>query len=333
MSKLAVFTSLFALIVMTGACPSWSMAQSPWQQSTFKENNLSVEVGAKIFDRPGDDSTTPVISDSLTNTTLFDQEEATEFGTSFGVEIKVNAAGRYNRIFEFRTVLTQWDESSAIFGNNLESVFSPAPLDLSVFTPPQSVFYNTQSDYYSFELMSKRAVCQGLTLSVGPRFISTDDTINIQSNTATNDPVLGPNAATQLNSFDAKNSLIGVQVGVEVNRPIAQSVYFTFFGRAGGYHNGTRLDTAASITDTLGLNTTPATATRRTRSTEAFVGELGGRVNVELLQNCISTYLGYEATVIDGIALSSQNLTNLGRIDTNNTLFFQAITFGVNLSY
>ena len=93
MSKLAVFTSLFALIVMTSVCPSWSVAQSVWQQPTSRKK-ASVEVGAKIFDRPGDDSNNPIIFDSVTNTTLLSQEQATDFGTDFGIEI-IELTSRY----------------------------------------------------------------------------------------------------------------------------------------------------------------------------------------------------------------------------------------------
>jgi len=301
-SKLAVFTSLFALIVMTSVCPSWS--------------------------RPGDDSNNPIIFDSVTNTTLLSQEQATDFGTDFGIEVKVSVPDHHhNRDWEFRTIIATWEEDRAIFGNNLASSFFPDPQDpTTVFVPPQAVTYDFESDYFSFELMRKQAIRPGLTFSAGPRFISTSDEIAIVATVT----------GSQFNDFEAKNSLVGLQVGLEVNRPIAQSLYFTVFGRAGGYYNGTRFDTATSTMDTLGITNTPVTQTRQTRSTESFVAEAGGRLNFEILPNSLSTFIGYEATVIDGIALSQANVGNVANIfpiDTNNTVFFQAITFGANLSY
>ena len=56
-------------------------------------------------------------------------------------------------------------------------------------------------------------------------------------------------------------------------------------------------------------------------------------MNFEIIPNGLSTYLGYEATVIDGIALAAPNVIDTSPIDTNNTVFFDAITFGVNLSF
>ena len=125
MSKLAVFTSLFAMIVMTGVCPSWSLAQSPWRQSTLNTNRMSVEVGARVFDRPGDDSGGAVVTDSVTNSTLLSNERVTDLGSNFGVEVKVTAPGYHERSLEFRTVLVNWDEQNSIAGPNLASSFFP----------------------------------------------------------------------------------------------------------------------------------------------------------------------------------------------------------------
>ena len=335
MSKLAVFTSLFALMVTTGVCPSWSMAQSVWQQPTSR-NKMSLEIGAKIFDRPGDDSLAPVITDSLTNTTLLNQEQATDFGSDFGVEVKVNVPGRFGQGFEFRSIITDWDQQRTIFGNNLASPFFPDPLDPAIpFVAPQTVIYDIESEFYSFELMQKRVVRPGLTVSAGPRFISTQDLILISGITNTTDAATGTAVTvTQDNDFEAKNSLIGLQLGLELNRPVAQSpsLYFTAFGRAGGYYNATRFDTISSTTDTTGALAT-FNQTRQTRSTESFVAEAGGRLNFEIIPNSFATFVGYEATVIDGIALASANVANINPIDTNNTVFFHAITFGAKLSY
>ena len=297
---------------------------------------MSVEIGAKIFDRPGDDSLAPVITDSLTNTTLLNQDQATDFGSDFGIEVKVDIPGQFDRGFELRTIITRWDQERTIFGNNLASPFFPDPQNAAVpFVPPQVVTFDIESDFYSFELMRKRVVRPGLTLSAGPRFISTDDLLLIATGTTTTDAATGVLVTgNQFNDFEAKNSLIGLQVGVEVNRPVAQSLYFTAFGRAGGYYNSTRFNTETFITDTLGLTTTPIINTRQTRSTESFVAEDGGRLNFEIIPNSFSTFVGYEATVIDGIALSSANVANaILPIDTNNTVFFHAITFGAQLSY
>lgn len=320
MSKLAVFTSLFALIFMAGICPSQSMAQSPWTQSTLRENKLSVQVEGKVFDREGNGLGFPVVSDSVTNTTLLTADRATDFGSDFGLELRATLPGINKNSFEFRAVIAEWDEQRPTSGANLAS-----PLFPDAANPPTSLQLDIEADYFSFELMRKREVLPGVTVSAGPRFISTSDSINTFSNTPA-----GPLAGPLFSEFEAKNSLVGGQVGLEFNRPVGQSIYVTLFGRAGGYYNGTRFATSAAPTAEGFSN---PIETNRNRSTESFVADLGGRVHFEIIPNGLSSYVGYEATVIDGITLSAENIFNPGRLDTNNTVFFQAITFGVNLSY
>ena len=70
------------------------------------------------------------------------------------------------------------------------------------------------------------------------------------------------------------------------------------------------------------------------QSTEAFLGEVGGKVHFDLIPNCLSAYAGYEATWIDGIALAPANVGNLGpAVITQNTSFWHAITFGAHMNY
>ena len=332
MSKLAVYTSLFALIVMTGISPSWSLAQSPWQQPTSNPNRMSVEVAAKVFDRPGDDPSSAVIFDSVTNVTLLDNERATDFGSQFGVEIKLSVPSRldYDTGFEFRTVLVNWDEENSFVGDNLASDFFPDALN-----PPETFDFDIRSDYYSFELVKKRTVRRGLTASGGVRYISTSDLISTTGTDTIAIPgIVGGTVASAFNDFEATNSLVGLQFGLEYNQPVAQSVFITVFGRAGGYYNGTEFNTSSSTTDPTGILNTPIVETGRFQSTESFVGEAGGRVNFQVIPNCFTTFIGYEATVIDGIALAAANVAQpTTGIDTNNTVFFQAVTFGAKLTY
>lgn len=321
MSKLAVFTSLFALIFMAGICPSQSMAQSPWTQSTLRENKLSVQVEGKVFDREGNGSDDAVVFDSVTNATLLTGDQATDFGSDFGLELRATLPGINKNSFEFRAVIAEWDEQRTASSANLQSALLIDPIN-----PPASLQVDVEADYFSFELMRKREVLPGVTVSAGPRFISTSDTTSIISNQPA-----GPFAGEVFTDFEAKNSLIGGQVGLEFNRPIGQSIYVTLFGRAGGYYNGTRYDVASAFGPTE--STGGVGRANLSRSTESFVADLGGRVHFEIIPDGLSSYIGYEATAIDGIALSAENIFNTGTIDTNNTVFFQAITFGVNLSY
>jgi hypothetical protein len=317
--KLAVFATLFAAVAVTGfgMCPNLAVAQNPWQQSTLNENKMSIEVGAKVFDR-GSDATGALVVDTTTGSTLLSNQQATDFGSSFGAEVKLNFPGMYDRGVEVRAVIGNWDQDFSVAGATLGSTFFPDPLN-----PPTTFDYGIESDYFSIEVMRKRSVRPGLTIFGGPRFVSTSDEINA----AASQTVAGT-IFTQSNDFEAKNSMMGLQGGIEICRPISQAVYASGFVRGGGYFNPTEFNTS-DTSATTGV----VTRTRQRRSSETFIGEAGGRLHFEILPNCLASYVGYEATWIDGIALASANVGNLGAIDTHNTIFFHAVTFGVNLSY
>lgn len=318
MRKLAVFATLVAIVVATGTFSKTCLAQNPWQTGSLNENKMSIEVGAKVFDRPGIDSQSPIVFDSVTNQTLISAEQASDFGSTFGVEIKLNFPDMWDNQLELRTVLADWDEDLQATGPALASSFFPDPAN-----PPQTFNMNLQSDFYSIELMRKRSVRPGLTIFGGPRFVSTGDVLSTEGILP-----IGMATVTANNAWEASNAMTGLQGGFEVCRPIAQAVYVSGFFRGGGYHNSTKVTSSSSV------STSPfVTNTSRRKSAQSFIGELGGKLHFEIIPNSLASFIGYEATWIDGIALSSANVSNFGSIDTGNTVFFQAVTFGLNLSY
>ena len=115
---------------------------------------------------------------------------------------------------------------------------------------------------------------------------------------------------------------------------IRDRIYTTGFIRTGGYYNPTEVtSTLNSFSDGLLFDSEPDTTI--TKSTGSFLAEVGGRVYVDLYHNLVSSYVGYEATWIDGIALAPTAFLNDGTagVDTANTLFFHAITFGLRMDF
>jgi len=57
-------------------------------------------------------------------------------------------------------------------------------------------------------------------------------------------------------------------------------------------------------------------------------------VYADIVPNTASLYVGYEATWIDGIAVAPAQLipSNFGGVETANTVFFQAVTFGFSFT-
>jgi len=289
-----------------------------FQQSSNRDQRFSVEFGAKAFDRPGDDLGLPLITDSVTNSTFFDSDQASDLGSAGGAEVKFNWVNKSGRELELRTIIADWEETTQFAGENLVSPLFQAGL------APSSVDYGYSADYFSIELMARRAVGPGVTVMFGPRFVSSKDLIEL----ATSEVVAGA-TVTQSQTFEATNALIGLQGGLELNYPIAQGIYLNGFGRFGGYTNPTEVNLG---TTNLDGTTTEGTLTKQTGS---FLAEVGGRLYVDIFPNALTAYVGYEATWIDGIALApAQVLSGTANgVETANTPFFNAGVIGLRWSY
>ena len=292
----------------------------------FNDLRYSIEFGAKAYDRPGDDTGIPLITDAITNSVLFDSNEATDLGAAGGAEVKFNFTNRHGTEWEFRTIIARWDQDFLIEGANLESPFFPTGP-----AAPTAVNYEYESDYFSFELMRRRAVAPGVTLMFGPRIVSTRDMVS-QSGSLTADPGDGtpPVTVTETQTFEATNILLGLQGGIELNMPIGQSMYINSFARLGGFTNPTEVN-IGTVNDFTGV----ATSGRLSKQTGTALLEVGGRLYVDIFPNALSAYVGYEATWIDGIALAPAQIitTGIQEVQTGNTPFFNAATLGLRFTY
>ncbi|MFK7766960.1 MAG: hypothetical protein AB8B55_07035 [Mariniblastus sp.] len=321
-------TFTFAVtIIMLFANTSWvAKTHAQGRSSTFKDTRMSVEIGGKAYERPGSKLNLPLITDANTFETLFDSNQATDLGTTAGAEVKFNFLTKGGREIEVRTILANWDENTEIVGNDLRSPFFPV-----AGFEPTTVNFSAEADYFSIEVMERRAISPGITFMFGPRFISAKDRIDLSGTLGVDGgPGIGVVDVTQNQSFEATNSLIGLQAGFEFNFPVSQDIYLNSFIRTGGYYNPT--ETTRSTSESISTTTTSFT---QTKATGSFVGEVGGRVYFDVIPNCVSTYAGYEATWIDGMAAAPAQALTTGStgVETANTPFFHAFTFGVNMSY
>ena len=316
-----MFKFIVTIAVLVGfatICVSESLAQG-WPHSTIPDPRFSVEFGAKAYDRPGDDLGLPIITDGITNEIFLDSNDASDLGTAGGAEVKFNWLNKHGRELELRTIIADWEETTAFGGDNLVSPFFIVP-----GTEPTSINYNYDSDFFSIELMGRRAIRPGVTVMFGPRIVSTKDRVEV-----TGSRFVGPTEFTEIQTIEATNILLGLQGGLEFNFPIADGIRLNGFGRFGGYTNPTEAN--FSTIDPLG-NEIESTLTK---STGSFLAEVGGRLYVDIIPNCLSTYVGYEATWIDGLALAPAQFVGngLNGVETANTPFFNAATLGVQWSY
>ncbi len=318
-------------------------ANAQWPQAT-DHHRWSLEFGAVAYDRPGTNLDIPLIVESDTRFPLFDAEDATDLGSTAGAEIKFNFETRYGDEFEVRSILAFWDQKiDQIDGPRLDS-----PFFIDGFIP-DTFNYGYNSDLFSIEIMKRRAFKPGIIGMLGPRVVSTKDNVAYRS-TLQVDPGDGtpPVTAAADSEVTATNILIGLQTGFEINQPISDQFYLKGFVRVGGYLNPTQVTitevdsidrlVVAPTTNrqTIETEVTSDITNQLTKNTGSFLGEIGGRGYYELIPNRAAIYAGYEATWIDGLALAPTQLifTDVSpTVETANTIFYQAVTFGMRFTY
>jgi hypothetical protein len=315
--------------LLNGVTAGQAKAQNNWAPQSWVDNDRCsdwwVEMGAAGFDRPADDSfAVPLITNSLTGGTLLTAEDVIDLETTVGANLAFGGKTRGGLNWEFESTIAGWSQLHEIEGPDLESPFTGG-------TDVDNVDLTYDSDYYSLEVSAKRTVAPGLTLTLGPRYWSLDELLRLETDTTVT-TIFGPFTALTEDDFSVRNSAIGLQLGFQFNQPVTQMIYVQGYGKFGGYNNHTVFEQRDS--DNLGG---PAIFDRLEKSTGSFLGEVGGKVYMDIVPGAIRSYVGYEATWIDGVALSpSQALGSFGVtdtvIETTNTLFFHQINFGFTIT-
>ena len=324
-SLIAAFTVTVTVAFTTIHC------HAQWPGTTRgTQNTRSLEIGGRAYSRPGIDSNFPLITDAETGETLFTADQATNGGSSPGLEIKYGFEGPGHRQLEFRTILADFDTETNVPGPGLASPLFPGA-GVANFN------YGFDTDLLSFELTAGRDLVPGIRYSFGPRYVSFKETV-----TSTIDSVGVPGpigvvpavAATTVASREATNGLIGFQAGLDLKYPIAQQIYTTGFIKTGGYYNPTEVRSSqGTFVNGALFDSVPGQTS--TFSTGSFLAEVGGRLYVDLCEDKISAYAGYEAMWIDGVALAPPAFLSPpgADVDTRNTVFFQAVTFGLRMNF
>jgi hypothetical protein len=318
-----------AISIAAAFLTSHSHAQWPGTTRGSDHNNW-LEIGGRAYSRPGTDSDIPVVTDSETGATLFDAGQATNAGSAPGLEVSFGFEGKkFDRNWEFRTVIADFDVETDVPGPNLASPFF-GDADIQNFN------YQYGSRLLSFELNSWRSLAPGIRFSAGPRYVSLTDTVTAELTSTTSTGVAGAPLIPidTVSTREATNGLIGLQAGLDLRFPISQQIYTTGFLRTGGYYNPTEVNSSLE-SFSAGVLFDSEPTTRQTKSTGSFLAEVGGRIYVDLYEDTISSYVGYEATWIDGIALAPPAFFGDGTsgVDTANTLFFHAVTFGIRMNF
>lgn len=318
------YRKLIAIIAIVmsfnSLAPLSALAQ--WPSVTDTNPCWSLEMGARIFDRPGDDNAIPIATNTVTNEVLFSSEQATDLNTTAGIDLRLNYQGhRYKQNWEFRTFMADFDANTLLEGPNLDFPVLPG-------LSPDLADYNYSSRLWSFELNHKRPVGPGLNCFCGPRFVSLKEetTTRVEQRI---DTIFGPFDATGTAEIQTNNSLYGWQLGFEYNLPVSQSVYFSVIGKGGGFYNPasqTRVDFNNFDPDIV--------LSGNSRSAGSYLGEINARLYFELIPSCVSFFMGYDAMVIGEVAIAPDQYFAAdpnGSLNTSGAPFYQSVTFGFQM--
>lgn len=316
-------SKILVLICIGLLCTTESNAQWPTDFQNLGQSYL--EISGKIYDRPGDDLGLPLIVNGITGDSLLTSGDVTDLNGGGGAEARFGSTGRRGRNWGIRTFIGTWDSEFLFDQPNLQSPLIPPVDDMGTLFSPDVIDLNYDSEIYSFEFNFRRPLTSGITLIGGPRFIRLNELLTFTTDSVIDIAPLGLVDFESENSIETTNNLVGAQIGALMNLPISRDIYFNGFIRTGVYGNFMRLDTSAetSLTD--------VTTQRIEESTSAFVAEVGGKLFVDFVPGSLSGFTGYEATWLDAVALAPVQAltTEPTSINTRNTPFFHALTFGI----
>ena len=141
--------------------------------------------------------------------------------------------------------------------------------------------------------------------------------------------------ATAATRAETRNSLIGLQIGLEYNLPVSQDIYFQVSGRGGIFFNSAQTTRSVSpLREATDVNSELFTTAEVDRdSGESFLAEINARFYADLIPNSVSCYAGYDVLFVDQLALAPNQSVAVGGVDRDSDLFARGFTFGVKTNY
>ena len=227
-------------------------------------------------------------------------------------------------------------------GLNVDGLVGPALDELYDIGEYTSSY---ESDYTSIELMSRRNTRPGLTWLLGPRFISVTEESTFTSVGVSPLRIFFPEgsgidptantASTAAVRTSTRNSLIGLQLGLEYNVPVTQNFYFQLNGRGGAFYNGMRVGRDGSpLRQQSAINATDFSGgLSDSDSGEAWLAEVSIRGYVDLIPNRMAAYAGFDALYIDQLALAPAQAVVLDRVENSSQIYAKGLSFGVKMNY
>lgn len=322
---------LVSTAIVFSICCSTAMAQ--WPHNTYaNDTGWEVEFGTRILDRPGTENNISLVTTVPTNVTVFTGNDASKLGTAAGADFRFLKRTCYEGSWELRGFYNQWDNFQSRTGNLRAPLFTP-PL-LPAQSRPDRFDYFYESRLFSLELNYKKSIKPGVTWMCGPRYVSLEENVNIDSNFIT--PLVPAFAFNLASITTTENVMPGIGIGLEFRRPIVRELFF--IGSIKGTALANFVSTNTTTTGTV-IGGPPVSATIFDDSTTEFagIGELSARLHYDISPGTISMYAGYEAMWLDGVALApGQLLTTVAPpafLNNKTTAFAHGLALGALIRY
>ena len=310
--NIAIMAAVLVTIGTTG------VANAQWDQHYTNARTWEFQVGTRILEREASDLGLPLVTDNVTNQVLLNDTQFSDLDTSAGLDMRAAKLGQGYFDWEARLFYQSWDGETAATGNGaLTTPFLPG-------LTPSSVSTAYQSDMFSLELLAKRAVMPGLTVSAGPRFFYLNEVQSVNSIVPVT--IIGiPVNVPVSTETETENPMFGFQMGGEYRTPLGPNLWVNGFAKGGIYGNNAQ----STITTSAAALTVPGFAGEK--AVAGFVGEVGGSIHYDIVPGTMSAYASYEATWLDGVALAPAQLGTFGTntVHSSSTPFFHGLGLGV----
>ena len=307
------------------------MAQ--WPHNTYgNKNPWEIEIGTRILDRPTDVQNINLVTTVPTNVVVFTGEDATDLDVSTGVDFRFLKRTCYDGSWEVRGFFNQWENFESRVGNLRTPFFTPAILPFG--SNPDQFDYLYESNLFSLELNYKKALHPGFTVTMGPRWVSLEEQVNINSNFV--NPFIAGFAFDLDTVTQVDNQMPGLGIGMEIRRPVLRQLFFV--GAVKGAVLANFISTSTITQGTvLGGNTVSTTIFDDSRTNLAGIGEISARLHYDIAPGNVSCYCGYEAMWLDGVGVAPGQLlaafSTPVQIDATTTVFIHGLSLGMLIRY
>ncbi len=309
--------AVIPLIIASPSFGQWTGSENPGQSRFW------MEAGGAVFDRPGGELGLSLISNTQTLQNLFTSDDLTDMGSAFGPNLRIGSVNRFGVEWEASTQFAKWTTQEEFLGPNLTSPF------IDPLLSPDLIGVGYDSQFFDFQFNFRKAFAPGMTFLIGPRYFRLTEDLRLNTETLV-DAGFFDFLLLSENTTAISNSAIGGTIGLEVNLPLAHMISFQGHVKASGLANQGRMTrTEFNNLDDLFLED------RIDKSGGMFIGQVGGRLYFDLAANRVSTYVGYEANWLDGVANApSQDFAVFGReLKLSNTIFWHTIHFGLRFRF